>query len=61
MAITITISWKSFENFNMTQEKPIITPLASHFKLTTNQCPSSIEAKEEMSNIAYASVVGMLE
>jgi len=44
----------------MAKEKPLSTPLASHFKLKTNQCPYSIEAKVEMSNIPCASVAGSL-
>jgi hypothetical protein len=51
---------KVLEKFNMADAKPVGTPLASHLKLTTKQCPTSIEAKEEMSKIPYASTVGSL-
>lgn len=51
---------KVLEKFNMAKEKPVNMPLASHFKLTINQCPSSIEEKSQMSKIPYASAVGIL-
>jgi hypothetical protein len=51
---------KYWKKFNMVDAKPVSTPLASHLKLTSNQCPTSIEGKEEMSKIPYASAVGSL-
>jgi len=44
----------------MKDAKPVGTPLASHFKMSTKLCPSDDKEKEEMSKIPYASVVGSL-
>ena len=30
---------KVLERFNMAEERPLITPLAGHFKLSSKQCP----------------------
>jgi len=43
----------------MTEARPITTPLAGHFKLSSKQCPQSPK-EEEMSRVQYASVVGSL-
>ncbi len=48
------------DRFNMKDAKPIGTPLAAHFKLSTKLCPSNDKEKEEMSRIPYASAVGSL-
>jgi len=48
---------KMSERFNMAEERPVTTPLAGHFKLSSKQCPQS---PEEMSRVPYASVVGSL-
>ena len=40
--------------------KPVSTPLAGHFKLSSNECPTSKKDKEEMMKIPYASAVGSL-
>jgi len=42
----------------MAYEKLVGTPLASHFKLISKQCPSTTKEKEKISNIPHASVVG---
>jgi len=49
---------KVLDKFNMKDAKPIGTPLAAHFKLSTKLCPSNDKEKEEMRKIPYASVVG---
>ena len=40
--------------------KPVSTSLAGHFKLSSNECPTSKKDKEEMMKIPYASAVGSL-
>ncbi|KAM1059151.1 hypothetical protein ACFX2B_023715 [Malus domestica] len=40
--------------------KPVITPLASHFKLSSLQCPKTDKEKLQMKNIPYANLVGSL-
>ena len=44
----------------MKDAKPVGTPLATHFKLSTELCPSNDKEKEEVSIIPYASEVGSL-
>lgn len=51
---------KVLQRFNMEKAKPVSTPLALHFKLSKEQCPSTIEDKERMKNVPYASAVGSL-
>lgn len=51
---------KVIRRFNMKDAKPVGTPLATHFKLITELCPSDDKEKEEMSKIPYASAVGSL-
>jgi hypothetical protein len=51
---------KVLERFNMKEARPVSTPLAGHFKLSSEQCPKSPEEKEEMSRVPYASAVGSL-
>ena len=48
------------DTFNMKNARLVGTPLAAHFKLSTELCPSDDKEKEEMSKIPYASVVGSL-
>jgi len=36
---------KVLERFNMSKSKPVCSPLASHFKLSSKQCPSSDEER----------------
>nr|GEV94323.1 retrotransposon protein, putative, Ty1-copia subclass [Tanacetum cinerariifolium] len=40
--------------------KPVPTPLAPHFKLSSHECPKSKEDKEDMSRVPYSSAVGSL-
>ena len=44
----------------MHDSKPVITPIAPHFKLSAAQCFSSDEDVEYMSKVPYSSVVGSL-
>ena len=49
------------ESFGMNDRtKPIYTPLASHFKLSSSLCPRSQEECDYMARVPYASVVGSL-
>ena len=51
---------KVLDRFNMKSAKPVGTPLATHFKLSTDLCPCDDKEKEEMSKIPYASTIGSL-
>ena len=51
---------KVLERFNMAKCKPVNTPLAGHFKLSSAQCPTSEEEQERMKQIPNASTVGSL-
>jgi hypothetical protein len=51
---------KVLERFRMQNEKPVSTPLASHFKLTKEMCPKTQEEIEYMSRVPYSSTVGSL-
>lgn len=49
---------KILERFSMHKAKPVSSPLANHFKLSSQQCPSTME--EEMKAIPYGSAIGSL-
>ena len=51
---------KVLERFNMDKAKPVNFPLVGHFKLSSSQCPTSDEEKNELQKIPYASAVGSL-
>ncbi|WVZ96798.1 LOW QUALITY PROTEIN: hypothetical protein U9M48_042389 [Paspalum notatum var. saurae] len=51
---------KVFRRFNMHDLKPVSTPIASHFKLSSSQYPSTDSDFEYMSRIPYSSAVGSL-
>ena len=51
---------KVLERFSMENAKPVSTPLANHFCLSTSQCPKLVEETEDMSKVPYASAVGCL-
>lgn len=51
---------KVLENFNMWDCKPVTTPLAEHFILSAQECPSSDKENDEMRKVPYASTVGCL-
>jgi hypothetical protein len=44
----------------MGKYKPITSHLASHFKLSYNDCTKDDKEKEEMKNVSYASAVDSL-
>ncbi|CAA0836354.1 Uncharacterized mitochondrial protein AtMg00810 [Striga hermonthica] len=44
----------------MKSAKPVNTPLANHFKLSKQSCPTSQEEKEAMAGVPYSSAVGSL-
>ena len=39
---------KVLERFSMENAKPVSTPLANHFCLSTSQCPKTVEETEDM-------------
>ena len=51
---------KVLERFNMHKVKVVSSPLATHFKLSTKQSPSTDKEKEDMERVPYASAVGSL-
>ena len=44
----------------MNKTKPVNIPLASHFKLSSGLCPSSVEENCYMSHVPYANAIGCL-
>lgn len=44
----------------MINYKIVQTPLTTHFRLSSQQCPVADQDKSEMSKVPYASVVGCL-
>ncbi|KAL6219071.1 hypothetical protein ACLB2K_012277 [Fragaria x ananassa] len=51
---------KVLERFQMEKAKPVVTPLASHMKLSSKHSPTSQKKEEEMATMPYASAVGSL-
>ncbi|KAH9689155.1 Integrase catalytic domain-containing protein [Citrus sinensis] len=52
---------KVLERFSMDDKtKPVCTPLAPHFKLSSSSCPISQEERDYMARVPYASAVGSL-
>ena len=51
---------KVLERFNMQDEKPVSTPLATHFKIYKEICPKTQEDEDYMSKVPYQSTVGSL-
>jgi len=51
---------KVLDRFGMSNAKPMSTPLANHFKLSSNQCPKTHKEVADMAEVPYASVVGCL-
>ncbi|WVZ54400.1 hypothetical protein U9M48_005204 [Paspalum notatum var. saurae] len=51
---------KVLRRFNMHDAKPVSTPLAAHFKLSSDLCPQSDDNIEYMSRVPYSSAVGSL-
>ena len=48
------------ERFNMDDAKLVSTPLANHFRLSTNQYPKTNDEVKDMSKVPYASAMGCL-
>ncbi|KAH9647613.1 hypothetical protein KPL70_025255 [Citrus sinensis] len=51
---------KVLETYKMLDSKPVLTPLAAHFKLSNQLCPKTDEEKLDMKNVPYANAVGCL-
>ena len=51
---------KVLERFIMENAKPVSTPLANHFRLSTTQCPKIDDDVQDMSKVPYASAVECL-
>ena len=44
----------------MENAKPVSTPLANNFRLSTTQCPKTNDDVQDMSKVPYASAMGCL-
>ena len=44
--------------FRVNDAKPRTTPLANHFKLSKEQSPKTVEERDHMTLVPYASAVG---
>ena len=51
---------KVLQRFCMDKAKVVSSPLATHFRLSSNQCPSTDDEKRDMQRVPYASAVGSL-
>src|SRR5262249_12068973 len=51
---------KVLERFNMSKARPVYSPLAGHFRLSSLQYPKSEVDKDEMKKIPYAFAIGNL-
>ena len=51
---------KVLHRFNMQNAKPVTTPLATHFRLSSTLCPQLDEEVDYMSRVPYSSVMGSL-
>ncbi|KAE8726093.1 hypothetical protein F3Y22_tig00007792pilonHSYRG00021 [Hibiscus syriacus] len=51
---------KDLERFAMSSAKPVSTPLANHFKLSSEQCLKTDKKAEDMKKVPYSNVVGYL-
>ncbi|PHT40240.1 Retrovirus-related Pol polyprotein from transposon TNT 1-94 [Capsicum baccatum] len=51
---------KMLDRFGMRDCKAVNTPLAAHFKLSSDQCPQSEEEQRRMSHVPYSNAVGSL-
>lgn len=61
----LTVTQKGYigrilDRFNMKDAKQVNIPIASHFKLSTEDCPQTSQELQEMEKVPYASVVGSL-
>jgi len=51
---------KVLDRFNMNDCKSVSTPLAAHFKLSSDLCPDTKEDMKYMSHVPYANAIGSL-
>jgi hypothetical protein len=51
---------KLLRRINMHDSKPVSTPIASHFKLSSSQCPSTDSDFDYMSKVPYSNAVSSL-
>ncbi|KAI3790253.1 hypothetical protein L2E82_03169 [Cichorium intybus] len=51
---------KVLQRFNMHKAKPVSTPLAAHFKLSSAYCPKTDDEINNMAKVLYSSAVGSL-
>ncbi|KAE8707081.1 hypothetical protein F3Y22_tig00110387pilonHSYRG00804 [Hibiscus syriacus] len=51
---------KMLERFAMSSAKPVSTPLANHFKLSSEQFPKTDKEAEDMAKVPYSNAVGCL-
>ena len=51
---------KIHEIFEMNKENPTNVLLASHFKIFSSLCPSSVEENDYMSHVPYDNTIGCL-
>ncbi|KAE8669591.1 hypothetical protein F3Y22_tig00112230pilonHSYRG00138 [Hibiscus syriacus] len=51
---------KMLERFAMSSAKPVSTPLANHFKLSSEQSPKTDKEAEDMAKVPYSNAVGCL-
>lgn len=62
---TLALSQRSYlekvlQRFGMSQDKPVMTQLAQHFKLSLQDAPSTEVEQEYMEKVPYSSAVGSL-
>lgn len=48
------------DRFNITNAKPICTPLADHFRSSSAMCPKTQEEEKQIKGVPYSLVVGSL-
>ena len=51
---------KVLERFNMGNAKQVSTPLAGHFRLSAQSCPTTDEERRHMTQVPYANAVRCL-
>ena len=62
---TLFLSQKSYsqkvlQRFNMFDSRPMLTPIANHFKLSSSQLPQTEDERKLMQRVPYSSAVGSL-
>ena len=51
---------KALQRFNTEDSRPMLTPIASHFKLSSSQSPQTEDERKLMQRVPYSSAVGSL-